>query len=152
MATFNLSINGRPHMIEADPQMPLLWALRDIVGLTGTKYGCGVGVCGSCVVHLDGKAVRSCITSVADAEGQSVLTIEGLAALEDHPVIQAWLAEDVPQCGYCQPGQIMTAAALLAATPRPTAEQMEATMANLVCRCGTYARIRSALARALGEV
>lgn len=152
MATFTFAVNGTARTIEASPEMPLLWALRDLLGLTGTKYACGIGACGSCVVHLDGRAVRSCVTTVAEADGHAITTIEGLAAEADHPVIAAWLAEDVPQCGYCQPGQIMAAAALLAASPRPTDAEIDDAMRGQICRCGTYGRVRRAIHRAAGEV
>jgi isoquinoline 1-oxidoreductase subunit alpha len=143
MAT--IRINGTPHNIDVDPQMPLLWAIRDIVGLTGTKFGCGIGACGACTVHMDGQAIRSCITPVSVAEGHEVVTIEGLSADGHHPVQNAWRANNVPQCGYCQPGQIMQAAALLQQTPRPTDQQITDTMSGNICRCGTYVRIRAAI-------
>jgi isoquinoline 1-oxidoreductase alpha subunit len=146
-----LRVNGRDVTLAADPQMPLLWALRDLIGLTGTKFGCGVGACGACTVHLKGEAVRSCITSLADAEGQEVTTIEGLGADGSHPLQRAWMAENVPQCGYCQPGQIMQAAALLKATPKPTDGQIDDAMSGNICRCGTYLRIRSAI-KSAGEM
>jgi isoquinoline 1-oxidoreductase alpha subunit len=140
-----LTINGVQHAVEADPQMPLLWAVRDVLGLTGTKFGCGVGACGACTVHLDGNAVRSCITTLADAEGHQITTIEGLSNDGSHPVQRAWIAHNVPQCGYCQPGQIMQAAALLKETPKPTDQQIDDTMLGNICRCGTYFRIRAAI-------
>jgi isoquinoline 1-oxidoreductase alpha subunit len=143
----NLRINGRDVAIDADPDTPLLWVIRDHVNLTGTKFGCGAGLCGACTVHLDGAAIRSCITSLADAEGAEITTIEGLSRDNSHPVQQAWLAEQVPQCGYCQPGMIMAAAALLADTPRPSDGDIDAAMTNL-CRCGTYDRVRRAIHRA----
>ena len=139
-----IQINGIQHDIDADPQMPLLWAIRDIVGLTGTKFGCGVGACGACTVHLDGAAVRSCQTTLADAQGHAIVTIEGLSPDGTHPVQQAWVAHNVPQCGYCQPGQIMQAAALLQQTPKPSDEQIAGAMWGNICRCGTYLRIRAA--------
>ncbi|MEA2625659.1 MAG: isoquinoline 1-oxidoreductase subunit alpha [Candidatus Binatota bacterium] len=145
-----LRINGIQHTIETDPQMPLLWALRDVVGLTGTKFGCGIGACGACTVHLDGEAVRSCVTTVADAEGKEITTIEGLSADGTHPVQRAWEAHDVPQCGYCQPGQIMQAAAFLEQTPKPTDRQIVDAMSGNICRCGTYQRIRAAIKSAAG--
>jgi isoquinoline 1-oxidoreductase alpha subunit len=143
MAT--IRINGTPHNIDVDPQMPLLWAIRDIVGLTGTKFGCGIGACGACTVHMDGQAIRSCITPVSIAEGHEIVTIEGLSADGHHPVQNAWRANNVPQCGYCQPGQIMQAAALLQQTPRPTDQQITDAMSGNICRCGTYVRIRAAI-------
>jgi isoquinoline 1-oxidoreductase subunit alpha len=143
MAT--IRINGTPHNIDVDPQMPLLWAIRDIVGLTGTKFGCGIGACGACTVHMDGQAIRSCITPVSVAEGHEIVTIEGLSADGHHPVQNAWRANNVPQCGYCQPGQIMQAAALLQQTPRPTDQQITDAMSGNICRCGTYVRIRAAI-------
>jgi isoquinoline 1-oxidoreductase alpha subunit len=143
MAT--IRINGTPHDIDVDPQMPLLWAIRDIVGLTGTKFGCGIGACGACTVHMDGQAIRSCITPVSVADGREIVTIEGLSADGHHPVQNAWRANNVPQCGYCQPGQIMQAAALLQQTPRPTDQQITDAMSGNICRCGTYVRIRAAI-------
>jgi isoquinoline 1-oxidoreductase alpha subunit len=143
----NLRINGRDVTVDADPDTPLLWVLRDHVDLTGTKFGCGAGLCGACTVHLDGAAIRSCITPLADVEGAEITTIEGLSRDGSHPVQQAWLAEQVPQCGYCQPGIIMAAAALLADTPQPSEADIDAAMTNL-CRCGTYDRVRRAIHRA----
>jgi isoquinoline 1-oxidoreductase subunit alpha len=143
----NLRINGRDVTVDADPDTPLLWVLRDHVDLTGTKFGCGAGLCGACTVHLDGAAIRSCITPLADVEGAEITTIEGLSRDGSHPVQQAWLAEQVPQCGYCQPGMIMAAAALLADTPQPSDADIDAAMTNL-CRCGTYDRVRRAIHRA----
>ena len=145
-----LTINGKRQTLDADPAMPLLWLLRDIAGLTGTKYGCGAGLCGACTVHLDGKPVRSCMTPASQAADHAVTTIEGLSADRSHPVQQAWIAEEVPQCGYCQAGQIMSAVALLAESPRPTDEQIDAAMAGNLCRCGTYQRVRRAIHRAAG--
>ena len=143
----NLRINGRDVAVDADPDTPLLWVIRDHVNLTGTKFGCGAGLCGACTVHLDGAAIRSCIMALADVEGGEITTIEGLSADGSHRVQQAWLAEQVPQCGYCQPGMIMTAAALLADTPEPSDADIDAAMSNL-CRCGTYDRVRKAIHRA----
>jgi isoquinoline 1-oxidoreductase alpha subunit len=143
----NLRINGRDVTVDADPDTPLLWVLRDHVDLTGTKFGCGAGLCGACTVHLDGAAIRSCITPLADVEGAEITTIEGLSRDGSHPVQQAWLAEQVPQCGYCQPGMIMAAAAPLADTPQPSEADIDAAMTNL-CRCGTYDRVRRAIHRA----
>jgi isoquinoline 1-oxidoreductase alpha subunit len=140
-----IKINGALRNVETDPQMPLLWAIRDVLGLTGTKFGCGIGACGACTVHMDGQAVRSCITPVSLAAGHEIVTIEGLSPGGEHPVQRAWRAGNVPQCGYCQPGQIMQAAALLKQTPRPTDQQINDAMSGNVCRCGTYVRIRAAI-------
>ncbi|MHB8884896.1 (2Fe-2S)-binding protein [Methylovirgula sp. HY1] len=148
----NLTVNGRQQSFDGDGDMPLLWYLRDIVGLTGTKFGCGVALCGACTVHLDGEAVRACQTSVSDAQGRHVTTIEGLSPTGDHPVQIAWRAVNVPQCGYCQPGQIMQAAALLKTTPNPTDKQIDDTMSGNICRCGTYTRIRTAIKEASGKM
>ncbi len=148
MAVIALSINNRPVQLDIDPDTPLLWALRDHLNLVGTKFGCGGGFCGACTVHLDGAATRSCITPVSAAANRRVTTIEGLAANGDHPAQQAWLEIDVPQCGYCQAGQIMTAAALLARTPDPSDDEITAAMNGNICRCGTYVRIRQAVRRA----
>jgi len=143
-----LRINGERRELDADPAMPLLWALRDLAGLTGTKYGCGRALCGACTVHLDGAPVRACVTPLSAAEGRSVTTIEGLSPDGSHPVQVAWSELDVVQCGYCQSGQIMSAAALLATTRRPTDEDIDAAMGGNLCRCGTYQRIRAAIKRA----
>lgn len=142
-------VNDKPVQFDGDPDTPLLWALRDHLNLTGAKYGCGIGRCGSCTVHIDGKTRRSCITSVASLEGKSVLTIEGLTATDDHlhPVQQAWLEEDVPQCGYCQTGLIMSTVEFLQGHPKPSDEDINANIDNL-CRCGTYVRVRKAIHRA----
>ncbi|TRW25659.1 (2Fe-2S)-binding protein [Flavobacterium zepuense] len=140
-----LKINGQSYTIDADENMPLLWAIRDIVGLTGTKYGCGVAQCGACVVHLDGEAVRSCVTKVSRAQGKQITTIEGLSKNNDHPVQQAWQEIDVPQCGYCHSGQIMSAAVLLRENPNPSDQDIDNAMAGNICRCGTYPRIRNAI-------
>jgi len=148
MAAIHLVINNTPHDVEAHPDMPLLWVLRDKLNLTGTKYGCGMGLCGSCTVHLDGEAVRSCQTPVSTVGSKKITTIEGLSANNSHPVQQAWIAEQVPQCGYCQCGQIMSAAALLAKTPHPTDDEIDSAMVGNLCRCGMYQRIRSAIHRA----
>ena len=150
MPTFRLTVNGKPQTVEADPQLPLLWALRDHLGLTGTKMSCERGICGACTVHLDGEAARSCQVTVADAAGKRVVTIEGLGNGRLHPVQQAWLDDQVPQCGFCQPGQIMAAAALLAANPDPADADIDAAMADVLCRCGTYQRIRRAIHRVAG--
>jgi len=144
-------VNGAPRVVSAVDEMPLLWVLRDLLGLTGTKYGCGRGLCGACTVHIDGQAARSCLTAVGTIEGRRVTTIEGLSPDRSHPVQAAWIAEQVPQCGYCQSGQIMQAAALLAKTPRPTHDDIDAAMGGNICRCGTYPRIRRAIQRAAGE-
>jgi len=144
----SLEVNGKLHRVEVDPQTPLLWVLREQLGLCGTKYSCGVGECGACTVHLDGEAVLACVTTAAEAEGKRVTTIEGLQGPPAERLKQAWLEEDVPQCGYCQPGQIMTAAALLARNPRPTEAEIEAAMSGVLCRCGTYQQIRRAIGRA----
>ncbi len=152
MATFNLNVNGKKYSLEAEPDTPLLWALRDHLLLTGTKYGCGVAQCGACTVHVDGAAVRSCSLPVAGAEGKSITTIEGLAAKADHPVQQAWLEHDVPQCGYCQAGQIMTAAAFLRNNPNPSDAEIDAAMDGNICRCGTYLRIRAAVKTAASKM
>ncbi len=151
MARFPLEINGRTRSIDAEPQMPLLWVLRDLLNMTGTKYGCGIGLCGACTVHIDGTATRSCQTPVANAAGKRIVTIEGLAEKGLHSVQQAWIAEQVPQCGYCQPGQIMSAAALLAHTTQPTDADIDQAMAGNLCRCATYFRIRKAIHRAAAE-
>ena len=143
-----LNLNGRDVEVDVDADMPLLWVLRDTLGLTGTKFGCGMALCGACTVHLEGAAVRSCVTPVSAARGRKVITIEGLSPDSRHPVQQAWIELDVPQCGYCQSGQIMTAAALLAQTPQPSDAEIDAAMSGNICRCGTYQRIRAAIHRA----
>lgn len=145
MATIKLIINQKTHTIDVDPKMPLLWAIRDVIGLTGTKYGCGVAQCGACTVHLNGTPVRSCSLPVSAVAGKNITTIEGLSANNDHPVQQAWIAEQVPQCGYCQCGQIMSAAALLSRNPNPNDKDIDAAMQGNICRCGTYTRIRKAI-------
>lgn len=152
MSKFSLQINSQRHPVDADPDMPLLWALRDILHMTGTKYGCGIGQCGACTVHLDGVATRSCQTTVSEAQGKQIVTIEGLGANTLHPVQRAWIAEQVPQCGYCQSGQIMSAAALLATIKNPSDAQIDDAMAGNLCRCATYFRIRKAIHRAAQEV
>jgi isoquinoline 1-oxidoreductase subunit alpha len=146
MISFNL--NGRDTRVDVDAEMPLLWLLRDTLGLTGTKFGCGVALCGACTVHLEGAAVRSCVTPVSAVQGRKVTTIEGLSPDNSHPVQKAWIELDVPQCGYCQSGQIMSAAALLAQTPQPSDADIDAAMSGNICRCGTYQRIRAAIHRA----
>ena len=152
MTSITLTVNGEEHTVDGDPDTPLLWVLRDTLGLTGTKYSCGIGICGSCTVHLDGEPVRSCVTPVSQAEGKQVATIEGLSPDGSHPVQQAWAAENVTQCGYCQPGQIMAAAALLTGTPNPTDDDIDTAMSGNLCRCGTYQRIRRAIHRAAGAM
>ena len=148
MPTYNLDINGKSLSAEVDADTPLLWVLRDSLGLVGTKYGCGIAQCGACTVHLNGKAVRSCTTPVSSIGSKKVVTIEGLSEKGDHPVQEAWARVDVPQCGYCQAGQIMSAAALLKANPKPTNEQIDAAMNGNICRCGTYHRIHEAIVMA----
>jgi aerobic-type carbon monoxide dehydrogenase small subunit (CoxS/CutS family) len=148
MPEITLRVNGTERKVNVAPDTPLLWVLRDTLELTGTKYGCGAGLCGSCTVHLDGAATRSCITPVSLAEGKSITTIEGLSHGGPHPLQLAWIAEDVPQCGYCQSGQIMQAAAFLAKTPQPSEQEIIDAMTGNLCRCGTYHRIRRAIARA----
>jgi aerobic-type carbon monoxide dehydrogenase small subunit (CoxS/CutS family) len=148
MQEFTLQVNGNERKVSVSPETPLLWVLRDTLTLTGTKYGCGAGLCGACTVHLDGEATRSCVTPVSAVAGKKITTIEGLSAGTSHPVQQAWIAEDVPQCGYCQSGQIMQAAALLAKNPHPSEQEIVDAMAGNLCRCGTYHRIRRAVQRA----
>ncbi len=148
MARWSLTVNGKPYEVEAEADMPLLWVLRDLLGLTGTKFSCGIGVCGACNVHLGGELVPSCSISVSAVNGRKVVTIEGLSKETTHPVQQAWLEEQVSQCGYCQPGQIMAAAALLEKIPRPTDADIDRVMARTLCRCGSYPRIRKAIQRA----
>jgi aerobic-type carbon monoxide dehydrogenase small subunit (CoxS/CutS family) len=143
-----LDVNGHSHSLDAEPEMPLLWALRDLIGLTGTKYGCGMALCGACTVHVDGDPVRACITPIGTLAGKRVTTIEGLSAQGDHPVQRAWIEVDVVQCGYCQSGQIMSAAALLARNPQPSDADVEAAMSGNICRCGCYQRIRAGIRRA----
>ena len=144
------TVNGRQHDVDVSPDMPLLWVLRDRLGLTGTKFGCGLGQCGACTVHVDGVATRACTTTAQTAASKRITTIEGLSPTATHPLQVAWVAEQVPQCGYCQSGQLMSAAALLARTPRPTDAQIDTAMAGNICRCGTYQRIRKAIHRAAG--
>jgi isoquinoline 1-oxidoreductase alpha subunit len=145
MASIILKINNKAHTLEVDPRMPLLWAIRDIVGLTGTKYGCGIAQCGACTVHLNGTPIRSCSMPVSAAANKEITTIEGLSEDNSHPVQQAWIAEQVPQCGYCQSGQIMAAVALLKKVPTPTDKDIDSAMQGHICRCGTYPRIRKAI-------
>ncbi len=145
-----LNVNQKNYQVDADPNMPLLWAIRDLVGLTGTKYGCGVAQCGACVVHLDGEAIRSCVTKVKRAAGKKITTIEGLSKDNNHPLQLAWQEVHVPQCGYCHSGQIMSAAVLLRENPNPSDEDIDDAMAGNICRCGTYLRIRKAIHLAAG--
>ena len=152
MARLSLNVNGKASPVEVDPDTPLLWVLRDTIGLTGTKYGCGKGLCGACTVHLDGVATRSCVTPVGSlGPGQKITTIEGLSKDGRHPLQLAWIAEDVPQCGYCQAGQLMSAATLLKFKPKPTDQDIDDAMSGNLCRCGTYQRIRRAIHRAAGQ-
>jgi isoquinoline 1-oxidoreductase subunit alpha len=144
-----LTVNGKPYELEVSPDTPLLWVVRENLGLTGTKYGCGRGLCGACTVHVNGQAIRSCVTPVSSVAGKEITTIEGLSPDGSHPVQLAWIAEDVPQCGYCQPGQIMAAAALLAKKPHPSDAEIDTAMTGILCRCGTYQRIRRAIHRAV---
>ena len=146
----SLTVNGKPYNVDVAPDMPLLWVIRDVIGLTGTKFGCGLAQCGACTVHLEGNAVRSCSIPASTAAGKKVTTIEGLSPNSSHALQIAWIAEQVPQCGYCQSGQIMSAAALLAKTPKPTDDQINSTMNGNICRCGTYQRIHRAIKRAAG--
>jgi aerobic-type carbon monoxide dehydrogenase small subunit (CoxS/CutS family) len=148
---FEFSVNGTQRIVEAAANTPLLWVLRDNLGLTGTKFGCGIAACGACTVHIDGAAMRSCVVAVSTVAGRNVTTIEGLSRDRSHAVQRAWIAEDVPQCGYCQSGQLMAAAALLEDNPAPSDADIDAAMTN-ICRCGTYQRIRAAIHRAAGEV
>lgn len=151
MSPITLTVNGQEHTIDVSPDTPLLWVLRDTLGLTGTKYSCGIGLCGTCTIHLDGEATRSCTLPVSEVAGRSITTIEGLSPDGSHPVQQAWLAEKVTQCGYCQPGQIMAATALLAHNPQPTDADIDAAMSGQLCRCGTYQRVRRAIHRVAEE-
>lgn len=151
MSLIEVIVNEKKHTVDVNREMPLLWVLRDKLGLTGTKFGCGVGVCGACTVHLNGEAVRACMTPLSVVGAQKVVTIEGLSSDQSHPCQRAWLTEEVAQCGYCQPGQIMTAAALLRKKPQPTDAEIDQAMADSICRCGTYQRIRRAIHRAAGE-
>ncbi|MBI2468746.1 MAG: (2Fe-2S)-binding protein [Candidatus Rokubacteria bacterium] len=147
-----LVVNGRPRDVDVPPDTPLLWVIRESLALTGTKYGCGMALCGACTVHLDGQPMRSCVTPASAAAGKAITTIEGLGEKGLHPVQQAWIAEEVPQCGYCQSGQIMAAVALLAKTPSPTDADIDQAMVGHICRCGTYQRIRAAIHRAAALV
>jgi isoquinoline 1-oxidoreductase subunit alpha len=148
--TLKLRVNGREYDVDAEPEMPLLWALRDVLGLFGTKFGCGQALCGACVVHVDGEAMRSCVLPVRRVVGHEVTTIEGLSADGSHPLQKAWVELGVPQCGYCQSGQIMSAAALLRKVPKPTDAEIDQSLAGNLCRCGTYLRIRAAVKKAAG--
>jgi len=151
MASIAFQVNGKPQTVDVDPDTPLLWVLRDTLSLTGTKYGCGIGQCGACTVHLDGTPTRACQIAVSDVAGKSVTTIEGLSPDRGNAIQQAWIAEQVPQCGYCQSGQIMAAAALLAKNPKPSDAAIDRAMSGNICRCGTYQRIRQAIHRAAGQ-
>jgi isoquinoline 1-oxidoreductase alpha subunit len=151
MAAYSLTVNGKRQNVTAPAEMPLLWVLRDVLGLTGTKYGCGIAQCGACTVHLEGAAVRSCSVPISAAAGKRVTTIEGLTPDRSHALQRAWLELDVPQCGYCQSGQLMSAAALLARNPAPSDADIDTAMDGNICRCGTYQRIRAAIHRAAGE-
>ena len=151
MAIFNLKINKKEYQVDVDPSTPMLWVLRDHLKLMGTKYGCGVAQCGACTIHLNGEAVRSCITFIDSVEGKEITTIEGLSENGDHPVQKAWLEHDVAQCGYCQPGQIMSAVGLLNSNPNPNDQEIEEAMSGNICRCGTYTRIKKAIKTAAGS-
>ncbi len=148
--SISFALNGKAETVDVSPEMPLLWVLRDTLNLTGTKFGCGMALCGACTVHVNGEATRSCITPISSVSGKNVTTIEGLSANGLHPVQQAWIEEDVPQCGYCQSGQIMSAVALLAKKPHPSDAEIDDFMSGNICRCGTYQRIRKAIHRAAG--
>ena len=152
MAAFNLNINGKTQQVEVDPSTPMLWVLRDHLDLVGTKYGCGIAQCGACTIHLEGAAIRSCQLPVSAVGDKKITTIEGLSETGNHPVQEAWIAHDVPQCGYCQAGQIMSAAALLESNPNPSEEEIEAAMNGNICRCGTYIRIKKAIKTAAAEI
>jgi aerobic-type carbon monoxide dehydrogenase small subunit (CoxS/CutS family) len=149
-ASVRLNVNGREYAIDAEPDLPLLWAIREKIGLTGTKYGCGIAQCGACTVLVNGKATRSCVTPVSAVAGKEIVTIEGLSADGTHPLQKAWIAEEVPQCGYCQSGQLMAAAALLAENQNPSDRDIDEAMTGILCRCGTYQRIRRAIHTAAG--
>ncbi len=145
MPEYKLKVNNKDKNVNVDPDTPLLWVLRDVLGLTGTKYGCGEGICGACTVHINGKAERSCSIAIQDAAGKKITTIEGLAENRSHPIFKKWIELEVPQCGYCQPGQIMTLAALLNKNPKPSQSEINDAMSGVLCRCGTYPRIRKAI-------
>ncbi len=150
MVFIPLFVNGRRENVDADPDTPLLWILRDTLGLTGTKFSCGAGLCGACTIHVDGEAVRSCSITLRQVEGRNITPIEGLSAVPNHPLLRAWISEQAAACGYCQPGFIMTAAALLSKNPRPTDAELDAALSTNLCRCGTYSRVRAAIHRAAG--
>ncbi len=152
MAQYNLKVNGKNHQVDVDPDTPILWVLRDHLGLVGTKFGCGIAQCGACTIHLDGEAIRSCSLPVANVENRSITTIEGLSEKADHPIQEAWLEHDVPQCGYCQSGQMMNAVALLEHNSNPTDDEIEAAMNGNICRCGTYIRIKAAIKTASSQM
>lgn len=152
MAIFNLTINGEKHQVDVAPETPVLWVLRDHVNLVGTKFGCGIGQCGACTIHIDGVATRSCSLPVSGAADKTITTIEGLSEKADHPLQEAWIEHDVPQCGYCQAGQIMNAASLLKNNPNPTDADIDAAMNGNLCRCGTYVRIKAAIKTAAGKM
>ena len=149
---YSLTVNGRPHRVEAEADTPTLWVLRDLLHLKGAKYGCGIGQCGACTIHVDGRAVRSCIVPISAVKSAEITTIEGLSENGDHPVQRAWRAENVPQCGYCQSGQIMSAVALLRSSAHPTDDEIDASMSGNLCRCGTYPRIYKAIRRASQDI
>jgi isoquinoline 1-oxidoreductase alpha subunit len=151
-SVIRFDLNGEPAAVDVDREMPILWVLRDVLGLTGTKFGCGIGQCGACTVHLEGQPIRSCLTPMGSAEGRAVTTIEGLDAAGEHPLQRAWIARNVPQCGYCQSGQLMSAAALIERSPDPTPGDIDQAMAGNICRCGTYDRIRAAIRDAADEI
>jgi isoquinoline 1-oxidoreductase alpha subunit len=144
-----LNVNGKRHKVDVPPDTKLLWVLREQLGLTGSKFGCGIGMCGACTVHIDGRATRSCITTVGSVKGKKIVTVEGVP--ETHPIKQAWIAEQVPQCGYCQPGQIMQATALLSENPHPSDKEIESAMQGCLCRCGTYQKVKKAIKRAAAK-
>jgi isoquinoline 1-oxidoreductase subunit alpha len=152
MASISFQVNGKQKTVDVDPGMPLLWVLRDTLQMTGTKFGCGIAQCGACTVHLDGEPVRSCVTAISSVAGKSITTIEGLSPDRSHALQQAWIAEQVPQCGYCQSGQLMSAAALLVDTPKPTDADIDRAMSGNICRCGTYQRLRLAIHRAAEQL
>ncbi len=151
MSSFSITVNNAVHSVDADPDMPLLWVLRDLLGLTGTKFGCGIGACGACTVHIDGAAARACMTPISSVAGKQITTIEGLSPDGSHPLQRAWIDNQVAQCGYCQPGQIMAAAALLNANPNPSEAEISSVMAGMLCRCGMYGRVLEAIQQAAGQ-
>lgn len=152
MSLIKLTINNQAHAVDIDPDMPLLWVIRDVIGLTGTKFGCGISQCGACTIHLNGSPIRSCSFPASAAVGQKITTIEGISKDGDHPIQKAWIEHQVPQCGYCQSGQIMSAVALLKQTPKPTDSDIDAAMQGNICRCGTYNRIRQAIHSAATDI